>query len=398
LDILFVHGTGVRLVSYDLTLSLVRRQAEKYLDLACVHQCLWGERWGAKLNQSGASVPTYADQPASMLSALDAEMIDQASWRMLSEDPLFELRLLQGLAAPRRELGPRETPPGRISVQLLKNFQLSDARAAAFMAALAETSLDTFWPVAYRTIADDPEVEQILLTANRDPREVSRALARALVSALVECAMEGGHPGISGTRRTLLVALLIPSLGEQPLAPFDWVTKPLLGLAKGIGTARGRRGRRVLTDSASFLAGDIILYQVRGEQIRGFIAKCIRDLDKEVVVLAHSLGGIAAVDVLVQNDLSDRVRALITVGCQAPYFYEIDALVSLRFGQQLPSHFPRKWLNIWDPNDFLSFLAAGIFTSNAVKDYEVRSRAPFPDAHSAYWDQEAVWTKIGKFV
>jgi hypothetical protein len=103
-----------------LTLSLVRRQVEKYLNLASVHQCLWGDPHGAKLNHGGASILTYADQPAPALSAFEAERIDEASWRMLAEDPLFELRLLQGLAAPRRELGPNDTAPGRISVALLR--------------------------------------------------------------------------------------------------------------------------------------------------------------------------------------------------------------------------------------------------------------------------------------
>jgi hypothetical protein len=394
LDILFVHGTGVRLVSYDLTLSLVRRQAEKYLDSACVHQCLWGDPHGAKLNQDGASIPAYADQPAPALSAFEADRIDEASWRMLAEDPLFELRLLQGLTAPRRELGPNDTAPGQTSVALLKTLQPS----AAFMEALAAASLEAFWPAAYRSIADDPEVARILTAADRDPREVSRALARALVASLVQCAMDGGHPGISGMRRTLLVNLLIPNLGQQPLAPFDWVTRPLMGLAARIGTARGRRNRRALSDGTSFLAGDIILYQVRGEQIRRFICDCIRGLDREVTVLGHSLGGIAAVDVLVQNDFKDRVNALITVGSQAPFFYEINGLASLPFGKKLPHHFPRKWLNIWDPNDFLSFLAEGIFTQDAVEDYKAQSGVPFPDSHSAYWDQEAVWKKIGSFL
>jgi len=394
LDIIFVHGTGVRLVSYDLTLSLVRRQAEKYLNLANVHQCLWGDPHGAKLNQDGASIPAYADQPAPPLSAFEADRINEASWRMLAEDPLFELRLLQGLAAPRRELGPNDTAPGRTSVALVKTLQPS----AAFMEALTAAGLETFWRAAYRAIADDPEVERILTAADRDPREVSRALARALVASLVQCAMDGGHPGISAMRRTLLVNLLIPNLGRQPLAPFDWVTKPLLGLAARIGTVRGRRNRRALSDGTSFLAGDIILYQVRGEEIRPFICDRIRGLDQEVAVLGHSLGGIAVFDVLVQNDLRDRVKALITVGSQAPFFYEINALVSLPFGKKLPTHFPRKWLNIWDPNDFLSFLAEGIFSKAAVEDYKVQSGVPFPDSHSAYWDQEEIWTKIGSFL
>ena len=242
MDILFVHGTGVRLVSYDLTLSLVRRQAKKYLDLACVHQCLWGDPHGARLNQGGASVPAYADQPAPVLSAFEAERIDEASWRMLVEDPLFEIRLLQGLAVPTRELGPNDTAAGETSIALLKTLEPS----AAFMEALTAASLESFWPAAYQAIANDPELSRILRAADRDPREVSRALARALVASLVQCAMDGGHPGISGMRRTLLVNFLIPNLGQQPLARLAY--KAPLGTGQshrnGPGSAEPARAQR----------------------------------------------------------------------------------------------------------------------------------------------------------
>lgn len=394
MDILFVHGTGVRLASYDLTLSLVRHQAGKYLHSARVHQCLWGDAYGAKLNGGGASIPTYADQPVAPIEAAEANRIDEAAWRMLAEDPLFELRLLPRLVAPQQEFHPNEDAPWQTSVNLLKALRPSDE----FMRALVETCLDSFWRSAYSAVAEDPEVELILKDANRDPREVSRALARALAASLVQRAMDRGHPGISGMRRTVLVNMLIPQLGEQPLGPFDWVTKPLLGLASRIGTRQARRNRRSLSDNSSVLAGDIILYQARGEDIRGAICDRIRKLDREIVLLAHSLGGIAAVDALVQNDLSDRVKALVTVGSQSPFFYEINALVSLPFGKPMPKNFPRKWLNIWDPNDFLSFLANGVFPNGVVKDFEARSDLPFPDAHTAYWDQQGVWEEMDSFL
>jgi hypothetical protein len=207
----------------------------------------------------------------------------------------------------------------------------------------------------------------------------------------------GGHPGISGETRAFLVDLLIPDLGGQALAPFDWVTRPLLGIAKVVATSKARRERRALTDCASPLAGDIILYQARGNAIRKFIRDRILEFDRDLIVIAHSLGGIAAVDVLIKEDLSTRVRGLVTVGSQAPFFYEINALVSLGCGQQLPQYFPKKWLNIWDPNDFLSYIGAGVFGAQSIEDYMVQSNVPFPDSHSAYWDQKEVWAKIGSF-
>jgi hypothetical protein len=339
-------------------------------------------------------------QPAPTETPDDAELADQAAWRILLEDPLFELRLLQSVTPPRRPLVSNQLPPGRVSIGLLRHLELP----AAFTEALDATKLKAFWPAAYRSIAEDAQVERMLVAANRDPPEISRALARALVAALVQQAMDGGHPGISSGRRTLLVALLVPELGKQPLGPFDWVTRSLLGIA----TTRARRRRRALTHGASFVAGDIILYQSRGQPIRDYIRDAIIGLDREVVVLGHSLGGIAAFEALIQNDLADRVTALVTIGSQVPFLYEIDALTSLRFGNKLPPHFPRRWLNIWDPNDFLSFVTDGVLTREIgddtesatykIEDCKIESGVPFPASHSAYWDQDAVWTKMGSFL
>ena len=95
-----------------------------------------------------------------------------------------------------------------------------------------------------------------------------------------------------------------------------------------------RRRRADLMDGASPRVGDILLYQCRGKRIRDFLAARIREVTPPVVILAHSLGGVAAVDLLVQEDLSDRVALLVTAGSQAPYFYEINALASLEYHER----------------------------------------------------------------
>ncbi|NEQ82339.1 MAG: hypothetical protein F6K26_19415, partial [Moorea sp. SIO2I5] len=109
------------------------------------------------------------------------------------------------------------------------------------------------------------------------------------------------------------------------------------------------------------------------------------------VILAHSLGGIACVDLLVTQPMA-QVTLLITVGSQAPFLYEINALYSLEFGQPLPDFFP-EWLNIYDLRDFLSYIGANLFP-NKVQDILVDSKQPFPQAHSAYWTNPATWKAI----
>ena len=388
-DVLLVHGTGVRLESYDRGLSVVRKQAAKFLNGAEVHPCLWGEPRGAKLNIEGASIPGYDDTAPALTSAQQARDVDEAAWRMLGEDPLFEIRLLEGLAVPKRELGPMDAPPGRESARLLKGLRLTP-EAVAF---LREKELDLYWQPAFDSLAGEPELPRILIAANRDTREVSRGLARALTAQLLLRAQENGHPGVTADTREHIVNMLVPLLGGQPLGPFDWITKPLVGIAKRAATWKGRRERRALTDGSSPAAGDILLYQARGESIRDFIRDRIRELPGPSVILAHSLGGIAVVDLLIAEDHSDKVAGLVTVGSQAPFLYEINALVKLPCGSPLPGHFP-KWLNCWDPNDFLSYVGAGVFGTRRVTDHMVQSGLSFPDSHSAYWDNDAVWQRI----
>ena len=166
---------------------------------------------------------------------------------------------------------------------------------------------------------------------------------------------------------------------------------PVRGLALRVGTAQARRRRGALTDATYPGAGDILLYQARGNRIRAFIAKQAVSAAEPVVLIAHSLGGIAAVDLMVSQPLPS-VRLLVTVGSQAPFLCEIGALWSLPHGDPLPAHFP-PWLNIYDPRDLLSYIGGPLFPGR-VEDIAVNNRQPFPQSHSAYWANPKVWDAI----
>jgi hypothetical protein len=91
-----------------------------------------------------------------------------------------------------------------------------------------------------------------------------------------------------------------------------------------------------------------------------------------------------------------QVQRLVTVGSQSGFLYEIGALPGLPYGTQLPEHVPA-WLNIYDRRDILSYLAAPVFGERAV-DVAVDNGQPFPQSHSAYWTNPAVWREIAAFV
>ena len=65
--------------------------------------------------------------------------------------------------------------------------------------------------------------------------------------------------------------------------------------------------------------------------------------------------------------------------------------------ERLPPSFPL-WLNLYDPNDFLSYVAEPVFQTAGICDVRIDSGQPFPEAHGAYWTNDATWRAIRAFV
>ncbi len=143
------------------------------------------------------------------------------------------------------------------------------------------------------------------------------------------------------------------------------------------------RWRAALNENSGF-TGDVLLYAARGGGVRRYIQNRVEEVASAgpVVLLAHSLGGVASVDLMVEQALP-QVKLLITFGAQPSYFYNINALPSLAKGEVLPEHFP-DWINIYNPRDYLSYVCEKVFPGR-VKDFEVTNRIPFPFSHHGYW-------------
>jgi hypothetical protein len=197
-----------------------------------------------------------------------------------------------------------------------------------------------------------------------------------LRDALVDCLIDDWKARVAG-----IGAYLLGFVGEMAAS----VATPVV---------KWRRGP--LSESANPAAGDILRYQARGAPIREYIRSRIVETPGDVYLLAHSLGGIACVDLLAAAPI-DRVKGLITIGSQAPYLHEIGALSGVEPGAPtLPGHFPR-WLNLYDPYDFLSYVAAPVF-GDRVRDVRIESGQPFPQSHSAYWTNVDTWAAVRQFI
>lgn len=391
----FVHGTGVRKDDYRRSVLLVKKGVQSSWPDAAVLPCSWGEKVGARLACTGVSIPDFSGEPPVSDEAKALAVL----WELLATDPDFEWLELAG-APPATGfvtatmIDARDKFPSK-----LRSLGTLDKALAKL---LDEPERDAEWQAACEMAAASEALQLALESLKKVDARVRHAGARACVAHAMRQRASAGLASWPAEVRDALVEVLFTELGGADAGKVtDWVKGRFVNAAKRWATDKARRERDVLFNAAYPAAGDILLYQARGDKIRGEISHAIRNAGDDVVVLAHSLGGIACVDLLVQQSHAN-VKALVTFGSQAPLLYELGALHSLPLQdplpsahQRLPAHFPPVWINVYDRDDLLSYKAAPIFTSHA-QDMQVRSGVPFPDSHSAYWTQEAMWQGLKK--
>jgi hypothetical protein len=262
---------------------------------------------------------------------------------------------------------------------------------------LSQVGLEEFFGAAVADVLPSDELHGACARSLPDRSELLTAVASAVLARMLQ--RGDGQVPLSGDERDRIVELLAARLesgyrgifsrsagflGRQAMKV---TTQPLAQFLRGPATER-----------AVPPLGDILHYQAHGEGLRNYLAEHIRQSDEDVVVLAHSLGGVAAVDLLASRPMP-QVRLLVTVGSQAGFLHELGALAGLKPGvRELPSYMP-DWLNIFDRRDFLAYLAAPVFNGgptglSRVRDFEVYSRQPFPLSHSAYWKLDGVYAEI----
>ncbi len=388
-NVVFIHGINTRGTAYDTAFDQVRSALAMRKPGTLLVPCRWGDDLGAALKGKGASIPQY-DTTRAIRELETREVAEPELWELLDQDPLFELRVLAlrpapppgefdplGIETPPKEIGRRIqecTDPERLK-PMLKGTGLSEAEVVS----------------ACRDLTNSPVFADALTASTDDLEDFPRIWARAIVASAMTDS-PGALIASDARLRDALVARLAEEVALEAQARglvSNWLTHALCVF--GTGHVQDRRGR--YTDFIVPIVGDVLVYQGHGESIRERIRGSIPS-EGQVVLLAHSLGGIASVDLLVEAKLS-QVKLLVTVGSQTPLMYEMDALRCLRFGEPLPPHFPR-WLNLYDPRDFLSYVAAKVFASSprGIVDVEVNNRQPFVRSHSAYWTNPETWDAI----
>jgi hypothetical protein len=373
---LFIHGSGVREEEYTKMFSAI---APRIRSLGYEPApCLWGKDFGSNFN--GAALPG---------SQSDSERETIALWRMLLQDPFAELRIL--------ETSPNAPGFGDHGETIWEKLTECGPNGKT-LEILRRLCLFEFWPDASDELTSerDHRWERLVKRAAQNDGLFESALAQCLVAQLIRAAEANWVFPPSGCDRDELVQSIVTDLGGGARGIFGYTSRFAMSLFAPIATPIMRWTREAWSAGISPVVGDILMYQARGERIREFIKRRIEEQRGHVVVLAHSLGGIAAVDLLLSTDIP-QVKALITVGSQCAYLYEIDGLTGLERGRSWPSRFPRRWLNIYDANDFLSYPGEAVFPGH-VTDFRCCSNEPFPESHSAYWSQRETWTTMRSFL
>ncbi len=392
-SIIYVHGTGVRQPDYGNDCKLIRKKLDKHAPGWTLVECPWGDKHGVKLHLQGKSVPDYLVKPV--------EQGELMRWWRLYQDPLCELRELAALDPEEVWVAPGQEAAWQTLDKTIKSF----APSPALEERIAACGLDSFWNEAAGQVRRTDEYQEAIERAGPYPGHFRRAFARAVFATATDAASATGQPVASGSARDEVVDLVVLELGGDDLGARD-LGKAALGAIKSVGNIflagtgataayTGVFSRAKITDKSLPAAGDILLYQTRGEKIREFINQKIKGAAPPIYLLAHSLGGIACVDLLALEPAP--VAGLITAGSQAPLLYEMNALFSLEDGAPLPPFFPKRWLNFYDPNDLLSYAGEKVFPKR-VKDVPIHSRQPFPQAHSAYWREPKLWEAISSFL
>jgi hypothetical protein len=391
----FVHGTGVRQERYDALWATIRdRAGASGMTGVDFVGCAWGPTVGVSVSAAriADTLPPDAATRAAVDGAPTEDELAVALWALLLDDPLFELRLASG-GEPRQSIvAVAAARPDQAAVSALQSLRAAPPDVGGTGLDAAELA------AAAERIAATEELRAAATAAgSAADAGLVEAMARAVVaSALGARRTTGGVPPAAAlsraTRDELVdrVAAALAPAGTRGVG--KWIKDRTTAFAARRATAFARERRDKLTIAGLPGIGDILYYERRGDAIAGLVAGALDGLQRPVVAVGHSLGGIILVDLLTRA-APPHADVLVTVGSQAPLLYAIDALGTLRPGGAQAPFVP--WLNIYDRSDLLSYCAARVFSgAGRVCDEEVVSGVPFPESHSAYWQDDRVYELI----
>lgn len=280
-------------------------------------------------------------------------------------------------------------------------------------------------PAASATAASDGDrLARLLLAA--DAVQADRTVAQQVAGAASD---EQVLDAVTSAIRAHFDAHEAAPPTAEELGPGDWIGARLRDLGNGVKAALkiARDPKRGATRVATLVAlqaqrtkqtkrwayflGDVFEYLRRGQDADG-IASIVETALKDaaahasesdpLILVTHSFGSAVAYDLL----SSDRpagldVRLWAMAGSQASLFAEM-RMYQRSPRDPAPAPPPplgkpagvRQWVNIYDPADVLSYLAAPIFGPDAVEDVAFREWGNIVTAHSDYFVEPAFYRLV----
>lgn len=188
----------------------------------------------------------------------------------------------------------------------------------------------------------------------------------------------------------------------------------LLNALPDVGSAlTGRLGRKQLNAALTRFAGDAFIYLARRghKDEPGEIVRIVRDAlrqavanknadDDKLIVIAHSFGGEIVYDILTHFEPELEVDCLVTVGSQVGLFEEMKLYVESK--PDVPPNPPKekvvrpaklkRWLNVFDLNDVLSFRVEPVFTDTS--DFAYDTGYSSLSAHGGYFLRPSFYKRL----
>ena len=192
----------------------------------------------------------------------------------------------------------------------------------------------------------------------------------------------------------------------------EGVTRLKNALPSAATDLAARLWRKDLTESLARFTGDVFQYlKFRGDKdkrgdIPDRVLKALHEAaeakqpgDDKLIVIAHSFGGEIIYDILTHFDTDLEVNVLITVGSQVGLFEEMkmfhassEAIGGKDIGKVPRPANLKRWLNVFDTNDFVSYQAEPVF--DKVQDYAYDTGFGGRTAHSGYFLQPSFYDRL----
>ncbi|MGL5796249.1 MAG: hypothetical protein ACRC06_17970, partial [Waterburya sp.] len=277
LDIVLVHGTGVREPAYSKTFSMVQQQLENRSEDLRFHKCYWGGRYGSTLNAGGLSLPKF-DENKAIVNDLSDDDYYLGLCELLYQDPLIELQILS-IGSEESETVFGEKPGNDLDDKvraLTPSFELQEM--------LDRANIGEFFSQAKTIIVNESDYQDAITSASEPLGEYRIAIARALVaqSSLLARDKYGDFAfSLNGELRDRIVEQIVAELGGTEKGLVSEVKRSISGTIKRII----ENTRRKVSEQYRGTLVDILMYQARGQKLRDFVRATIEPLQGKKIVI-----------------------------------------------------------------------------------------------------------------